>query len=65
MPNDQAAPPQSIIRRTLTITTTETWTITFGPATETGDRPTEPDPAQDIIDQPHASISQGNQGDQS
>jgi hypothetical protein len=64
MSNDQAAPPQSTIRRTLTITTTETWTITLGPALETADRPTEPGPAQDIIDQPNDPISQSNQEEQ-
>ena len=64
MSNDQATPPQPIIRRTLTITTIETWTITLGPAFETADRPTEPDSAQDIIDQPHDPISQDNQREQ-
>lgn len=64
MSNDQAAPPQSIIRRTLTITTIETWIITLGPALETADRPAEPDSTQDIIDQPPDPISQDNQREQ-
>jgi len=61
--NDQAT-PQSIIRRTLTITTTETWTITLGPVLEADDRATEPDSAQDIIDQTSDLISQDNQEEQ-
>ncbi len=62
MSNDQAAPPQSIIRRTLTITTTETWIITFGPAPETADRPSDRGAPPDIIDQPIDSLSQAHKG---
>ncbi|NTU63975.1 MAG: hypothetical protein HGB05_11405 [Chloroflexi bacterium] len=64
MSDDAAARSQRIIKRTLTITTTETWVITVGPAPEIADRPTESDAAQDIIDQIADPISQDNQEEQ-
>ena len=65
MSNDAVTPPAHIIKRTLTIITTETWIVTIGPAAEAADRPTESDTAQDIIDQTVDQISQGNQEEQS
>jgi hypothetical protein len=64
MSDDAAARPQRIIRRTLTITTVETWVIAIGPALESVDRPTESDAVRDIIDQTIDPISQDNQGEQ-
>ena len=58
--SDDAVTPH-IIKRTLTMTTTETWIVTIGPAAEAADRPTASDTAQDIIDQTVDQISQGNQ----
>ena len=64
MSDDAAARPQRIIKRTLTITTVETWVITIGPALESTDPPAESDAAQDIIDQTIDPINQDNQGEQ-
>jgi hypothetical protein len=64
MSDDAAEQPPHIIKRTLTITTVETWVITIGLALESVDRPTESDAAQDIIDQTIDPISQDNQGEQ-
>jgi hypothetical protein len=65
MSDDTDAPPQRIIKRTLTITTTETWIVTLGPSTEAADRPAVSDTSQDIIDQAIDQISEGDQEDQS
>ena len=62
--DDGAALPHHIIKRTLTITTTETWTVAIGPTLEGADRPPQSDPSQDIIDQPNDPISQDNQEEQ-
>jgi len=64
MSDDAAARSQRIIRRTLTITTTETWVITAGQALESVDQPTKSAAAQDIIDQTSDLISQDNQEEQ-
>ena len=64
MSDDAAAPPQRIIKRTLTITTTETWIVTLGLPTEAVDRSTVSDTSPDISDQAIDRISQGDQEDQ-
>ena len=64
MSDDAAARSQRIIRRTLTITTTETWVITAGQALESVDQLTKSAAAQDIIDQTSDLISQDNQEEQ-
>lgn len=58
MSDDAAVPVRHIIKRTLTLTTTETWIVTIGPAFEAADQPMEPGTSQDITDQPNDSISQ-------
>jgi hypothetical protein len=64
MSDDAAERPQRIIRRTLTITTTETWVITVGGAQVSADQPIESDAAQNIIDQTIDPISLDNQEEQ-
>jgi hypothetical protein len=61
MSDDAAARLPRIIKRTLTVTTVETWVITIGPALESADPPAESDTAQDIIDQTIDPIRQDNQ----
>jgi hypothetical protein len=63
MSNDQSGPSQLIIRRTLTITTIETWTITIGTMAEAANRPTVSNMSPDIIEQAVDQMSQGNQED--
>jgi hypothetical protein len=64
MSDDAAARPQRIIKRTLTITTVETWVITVGGAHVSVDQPIESDAAQNIIDQTIDPISLDNQEEQ-
>jgi hypothetical protein len=64
MSDDVATSPQRIIKRTLTIITTETWIVTLGPPTKAVDRPTVSDTSQDIIDQAIDHVSQGDQEEQ-
>jgi len=64
MSDDAATSPQRIIKRTLTITTTETWIVTLGLPTEAVDGPTVSDTSPDISDQAIDRISQGDQEDQ-
>ena len=63
MSDDAAVRQNRIIKRTLTVTTVETWTITI--SWSDTELPREDDrAAQDIIDQTIDPISQDNQGEQ-
>jgi hypothetical protein len=63
MSDDAAERPLRIIKRTLTITTVETWSITLN--WSDAESPHEGDRAdQDVIDQSIDLINQGNQEEQ-